>query len=296
MNNKFYGVYPALITPFDEKEKVDEKRLRKLVNFLISNRVNGLYICGGTGEGLLMDVSERRLVAEIVKDEVKEEVKIIAQVGTYNTHSAIELSKHAEKIGLDAISSLPPLYYRYSFSEIYDYYAKLSRATSLPLFIYYIPVTTGIFLPNEKLVKLGEIENIIGIKYTHSDFYLLQDLLQRLEGKWIAFSGPDELFLPALTMGVAGCIGSTQNILPDIFVKIYNYFHQGRIKEAMELQSKITRIISLLKASGGQPAWKAALKLRGIDAGYCRAPFRRKLSDEEENTLFKKWKEIFPTD
>lgn len=294
MENKFHGVYAALITPFNKEDKVDKKRLRKLVNFLISKEINGLYICGGTGEGLIMDVAERKLVAEIVKDEAKEKIKIIAQVGTYNTHNAIELAKHAEKIGLDGISSLPPLYYKYSFQEIYDYYRSLARATSLPLFIYYIPVTTGILLSNDKFAKLGEIENIIGLKYTYSDFYLLQDLLQRLEGKWIAFSGCDELSLPALSMGVVGSIGSTQNLLPDVFVKIYNYFHQGKIKEAMKLQSKITRVVSLLKASGGQPAWKAALKLRGIDAGYCRPPFQRKLSDKEENTLFKKWKEIFP--
>ncbi len=294
MEKKFQGVYAALLTSFDEKDRVDIEKLRKLVNFLISKKINGLYICGSSGEGFLMTVTERKLVAEVVKDEAKQKVKIVAQVGSHNARNAIELAKHAEKIGLDAVSSVPPLYYRFTFSEIYNYYASLASATSLPFFIYHIPATTGVSLPNEELSKLKEIKNIVGLKYTASDFYLLQDLLQKVEEKWIAFSGLDQLFLPALSMGVVGSIGTTQNILPDVFVKVYNYFHQKENKKAMELQSKITKAVTLLQSTGWPQAWKAILQLKGIDAGYCRAPFLKKLSEEKKTSLFEKWRKIFP--
>jgi N-acetylneuraminate lyase len=293
--NKFFGVYAALITPFDEKGGVDEKRLKNLVKFLISKGIDGLYVCGGTGEGLLMDIDERKKVAEIVKDEAQNKIKLIVHVGgALNTKNSIELAKHSEKIKVDAISSIPPIYYKFSFNEIFNYYYQLANLTNLPFFIYYIPATTGIFLTNEEILKFGEIKNIVGLKYTYTDFYLLQDLLLKMKGKWIAFSGPDELFLPALNMGVVGCIGSTQNVLPEIFVEIYKNFKEGNIKKAIELQKRITIAVSLLKKYGGITSWKIALKFRGIDAGYAREPFLKDLDKDRKERFKKDWKKNFP--
>ena len=294
MNNKFYGIYAALLTPFDKRNKVDEKRLRGLIDFLISKGINGLYICGSTGEGLLMDVNERKMVAEIVKDQVKGKTRIIAHVGgSVNTKNAIELARHAEKIKLDGVSSIPPFYYSYSFEEIRIYYKELAESTTLPLFIYYIPAATGISLPNEQIAELGQIKNIVGLKYTDPNLYILQDLLLKMNDKWIVFSGPDEMFLPALTMGVVGCIGSTQNVLPEIFIEIYNNFIQGKIEEAMELQKRITVAVSLLKKYNKWVSWKTALKFRGVDGGYCRPPFKKELSKEKEKKFLKEWKRYF---
>jgi len=293
--NRFYGVYAALITPFDESGNVDEKKLKNLVRFLFSKGIDGLYVCGGTGEGLLMNIEERKKVAEIVKDEVRDKIKIIVHIGgALNTKNAIELAKHSEKIKVDAISSIPPIYYKIGFKEIYNYYKRVSESTSLPFFIYYIPATTGITLANSEIERFGEIDNIIGLKYTHSDFYTLQDLLIRMKGRWIAFSGPDELFLPALTMGVVGSIGSTQNVLPEIFIGVYKSFIAGDIKKAMELQRRITMAVSLLKKYGGIASWKTALRFRGVDAGYGRSPLTERLSEAEEKAFYKEWKENFP--
>lgn len=293
MKEKLSGVFAALLTPFNEKGNVDEGRLKKLVKFLMSKGVDGLYICGGTGEGLLMNVEERKLVAEMVKEIVKNKVKVISHIGCLNTKDSVELAKHAEKMKLDGVSSIPPIYFRYDFKEIYNYYKNIAETTSLPFLIYYIPLTTGIILSNDKIAELSKIKNIIGVKYTNYDFYTLQDLLLKVK-KWIAFSGPDEMFLPALTMGVSGCIGSTQNVLPEIFVEIYRNFKEGNIKKAMELQKRITIAVSLLKKYGGITAWKTALKFRGIDAGFCRKPIRENLSRKEEEMFKKEWNKNFP--
>ncbi|MCD6408043.1 N-acetylneuraminate lyase [bacterium] len=293
MKEKISGVFAALFTPFNEKGNVDKKRLKKLVKFLISKGIDGLYICGGTGEGLLMSVDERKFVAEVVKETAGNKVKIISHIGCLNTKDTVELAKHAEKIKLDGVSSIPPIYFRYRFEEIYEYYKNIAEATSLPFLIYYIPSTTGVVLSNDKIAELSKIKNIIGLKYTNYDFYTLQDLLLKVK-KWIAFSGPDEMFLPALTMGVSGCIGSTQNVLPEIFVEIYRSFKKGDIKKAMELQKRITIAVSLLYRYGTLDAWKTALKFRGVDTGFCRRPIKEKLSNEEEKKLRKEWKENFP--
>ncbi len=293
--NNFYGVYAALLTPFDEKGEIDGKRLRGLIDFLIAKGINGFYICGGTGEGLSMDLQERKKVAEVAMDEIKGRAKLIIHVGSYSTKNAVELARNAEKIGVDAISSLPPLYYRYSEEEVFNYYREIAESTNLPFFMYYIPATTGIFLANDKIVQLGKIKNIVGLKYTHPDLHLLQDLLLKMQGKWIAFYGIDEMFLPGLTMGVVGCIGSTQNVLPELHVDIYKSFEGGKINEAMKLQARITTAVYLLKYKyGGLVSWKTALRFRGIDVGYCRPPLKRKLSREEEKKFLKEWKHYFP--
>jgi len=289
-----YGVFAALLTPFDEKGKVSRNMLKRHVKFLISKGIDGVYICGSTGEGLLMSVEERKFVAELVKETAGDKVKIISHIGCLNTKDAIELAKHAEKIKLDGLSSIPPIYFKYSFEEIYNYYKNIAEATSLPFLIYYIPSTTGVILSNDKIAELSKIKNIIGLKYTDTNFFILQELLLKVKGKWIAFSGSDEMFLPGLTMGTVGCIGSTQNVLPEIFVDVYRNFKEGNIKKAMELQKRITVAVSLLKRYGGLYAWKTALKFRGINAGFCREPMKGKLSEKEEKILKKEWQEKFP--
>ncbi|HRR95163.1 MAG TPA: dihydrodipicolinate synthase family protein [Candidatus Ratteibacteria bacterium] len=293
MEMKFFGVYPALLTPFDEKENVDEKRLRKIIKFLISKGVDGLYICGGTGEGMLMNVDERKKVAEIVKEEVGNKVKIITHIGgALNTKNTIELAKHSEQLKIDALSSIPPFYYKFSFKEIYKYYKEVAENTSLPFFIYYIPVTTGVSITIDEICELSKIKNIIGIKYTNYDFFTLQNII--LKTRWISFSGPDEMFLPALTMGVVGCIGSTQNVLPEIFIDIYKSFKEGNIKKAMEGQKRITIAVSILKKYDGITAWKATMKFRKIDVGYAKKPFENFLEKNKEKELKNEWKKYFP--
>jgi N-acetylneuraminate lyase len=269
--------------------------LRKLVRFLISKEIDGLYICGGTGEGPSMDVDERKLVVETVREEAGDRVRLIAHIGgSLNTKNAVELAKHAEKMKLDAVSSIVPIYYKVSFNEIFNYYRMVADSTSLPFLIYYIPVTTGTTLSNEEILKFISIKNIIGLKYTNPDMYILQDLLLKAEGRWIAFSGPDEMFLPALTMGVVGSIGSTQNVLPEVFKGIYRNFIAGDIKEAAQLQKRVTVAVSLLKKYGGITSWKTALRFRGIDAGYAREPLKKVLSESEEKQLYREWKQYFP--
>lgn len=295
MGEKFHGVYAALLTPFDREGAVCKTRLKKLVRFLVSKEIDGLYICGGTGEGPSMDVDERKQVVETVREEAGNKVRLIAHVGgSLNTRNAVELAKHAEKMKLDAVSSVPPIYYKVGFNEIFNYYKTVANSTSLPFLIYYIPGTTGVSLSNDEIMTFLKVKNIIGLKYTHPDMYVLQDLLIKAKGKWLAFSGPDEMALPALTMGVVGSIGSTQNVLPEIFTGIYGNFIAGDIKKAAELQKRVTIAVSLLKKYGGITAWKTALKFRGIDAGYAREPLKKQLSESEEKALYREWKQHFP--
>lgn len=295
MKNRFSGVYAALLTPFEKDGNVSELKLRALLRFLLKKGINGFYVCGGTGEGMLMGPEERKQVAEIAREEIGGRAGMLVHVGgALNTRNSVHLARHAEKLGVDGVSSIPPIYYPYKFSEIFDYYRMIAESTGLPFFIYYIPGTTGVVLANEQIAKLQVVKNIRGLKYTHPDLYILQDLLLRTKGKWLAFSGPDELFLPALTMGVAGSIGSTQNVLPEIFVGIYRNFQAGKLAEAMRLQRRVTAAVTLMKKYGGTTAWKTALHFRGIDAGLARRPLRPELPRPERKEFARAWKSAFP--
>src|SRR3569832_1510997 len=130
----FSGVYPAMVTPFDENEQLDEKRLRAVVNFLIERKLEGLYITGSTGESFLMSPEERKRVVEITVDEVKGRIPIIAHIGAISTYHSIDLAKHAEKAGVDAISSVPPIYWKFSPDQIFGFFVVFVVASSLSLF------------------------------------------------------------------------------------------------------------------------------------------------------------------
>jgi N-acetylneuraminate lyase len=242
-----------------------------------------------------MTTEERKLVTEIVKDEVKDRARIICHVGgAVNTAEAVKLAKHAAKVKVDAIAAIPPFYYPYSFAEIYRYYETVAAEGGLPMFFYYLPKFTGAGMTAAKIAEFAKIPNIVGIKYTEYDMYTLRELLAIVKEKWVAFSGWDDMFLSALTMGIDGSIGSTQNCLPEIFTGIYRNYVNGNIKEAERLQKRVVAAITITGKFGGIISRKAVLKFRGIDAGFSKAPLKQKLSRDEEKWLHKEWKKYFP--
>ena len=137
---EFKGVIPAVLTVFDQEENIDEVGMRQLISHLIHKGVHGLYLTGSTGEGFTMSPEERMQVVEIVMDEVAGRVPVVVHVGAIGTKLSIELAKHAERVGADGISSVPPFYWRFSEDQIVKYYEDIARATSLPMIVYNVPL------------------------------------------------------------------------------------------------------------------------------------------------------------
>jgi len=281
----FKGVYAALMTILDEKDEICEQRMRTLVDFLIEKGLDGLYVSGNSGQGVYMSVDERKHVMDIVSSQAAGRIRIIAHVGAMTTRDARALATYANDIGLDAISSMPPIYWKYTPDEIINYYRAINESNGLPCFVYYIPTHQSSELSLDTMVQLGEIEQIIGLKFTDSNFYVLQKLLHRMDGKWIAFSGSDQLFLPALTMGVVGSIGTNQNVVPELFRAIYDQFQAGNLRKAMEYQDTFNRLVAVRDRFGLIAPSKAILKLRGIDPGFMREPMTKCLTAGQEREL-----------
>lgn len=275
---RLHGILPAVVTPFDNENKFSSSAFERLLEHLYRAGVHGLYVCGQTGEGLIQTAAQRKTVAEAAVRNSPPGKQVVVHVGTHGgTAEAVELARHAAKIGAAAISSLPPIGY-YSFEEIRSYYSELAAATDLPLLVYYFPSLAPSIVRIEQILELCEIPNVVGLKFTDSDLYRLAQL--KKSGA-VIFNGTDEILAAGLLMGADGGIGSFYNVIPGLFVKLYAEATAGRWQQARELQLEINELIAIGLRYPVHPAVKKLLSLSGIDCGKCVAP-RRSLSPNEE--------------
>ena len=282
---KFKGIYPALITPFDKKGRVNPEKIQQVVDTCISKGVSGFYVGGSTGESYLLSLEERRQVLESVVKAVNGRGDVIANIGVFATEQGIELAKHAESMGVSAISSVPPFYFPFSMEEYVQYYNDLADSVNVPVIIYNIPAMSGITFKTDDIERFFANEKIIGMKHTSYDLFQLERVLKNYPQKSI-FCGHDELFLSASVIGVQAGIGSTFNFMAEKFVKIQELTAENRWAEAAVIQDEANVVIEALCKVGVFKGVKAALKMQGIDCGDCRKPFQP-LTEEQTSYLEK---------
>lgn len=281
----YTGIIPALLTPFSADGQVNRQMLAGLVDYFILQGVAGLYICGSTGEGLLMTEEERETVAEVVVTACAGRVPVIVHVGAPATFMAERLVAHAAQVGADAIASIPPLYYVVGRKEIGAYYRRLKKAApSLPLYFYNIPGLLNISLDTDMAHSLYEEGSIQGMKYTHNDILTFRGIVEACGNGFNILSGPDEHLLNFLVMGAHGGIGTTYNCMPKVYVDLYRAWVSGEIALAQELQYLANRIISVLAGYNMIPAVKAVMQMKGKDCGDPRGPFLP-LTESQKNQL-----------
>ena len=269
---KLKGAIPALVTPYNAAGEVCEEMLRRLVEFYVGVGMNGLYLCGGTGEGVLLKTWERKKVVEVVVDQCRGRIPIVAHIGCVSTDEAAELAGHAGKVGADAVSAVPPFFYHVTPDGIYGHYLRIAESTKLPLIVYNIPALTGVTVTPAILAKLMEIPSVTGIKFSSYNLFELGQMAALDGGRMNILSGNDEIFLAALSMGAQGSIGLTHNFMPRLYLDIYEKFASGRLAEARELQNYVVRVISVLVKYPVIPAAKEIMRFSGYDCGDCRRP------------------------
>ncbi|MCR1822156.1 N-acetylneuraminate lyase [Terrisporobacter muris] len=292
MNNAdMRGIFSALLVSYNEDGSINEKGVRQIIRHNIDNmKVDGLYVGGSTGENFMLSTEEKKQIFEIAKDEAKNEIKLIAQVGSINVYESVELAKFATELGYDAISAVTPFYYKFSFNEIKDYYNTIIDSVDNRLIIYSIPFLTGVDMSVEQFGELFENEKIIGVKFTAADFYLLERLRKAYPNHLI-YAGFDEMMLPATVLGVDGAIGSTFNVNGIRARQIFDLAKEGKIEEAREIQHVTNDLISAILSNGLYATLKELLKLSGVDAGYCRKPMALTTNAqvEEAKNIFDKY-------
>ncbi len=267
------GIFTALLTPFKDDYSINEASLKKLVEFNIEKGVNGFYVGGSTGEGMVMTNEERKEVFRIVKEAAGDKVSLIAHCGAISTDAAIDMAKTADALGYDAVSAVAPFYYSFPYPAIRKYYDDIVSSINIPMVVYNFPGGNGFTFTADYAAEMFEDERYLGIKHTSADLFTLQQFKQKIKRPVTVFNGFDEICLGGLSMGADGAIGSTYNFMADKFLKIYDEFHNGSIEKAQEIQNEANKIIAEMIKYGVFQSEKAVLTHMGIDMGPCRRPF-----------------------
>ncbi|MBC7236028.1 MAG: dihydrodipicolinate synthase family protein [Chloroflexi bacterium] len=274
MAEQLLGIIPPLTTPFTAQGEVYEEGLRRLVEFHAEKGTHGLFICGTYGSGPLMSVAQRKKVHEIVLDQAKGRLTIVAHVGTASTEDAVELAKHAAAIGIPYVSSISPFYYRHDERTVTEYFRALVNAVDVPVYVYNNPHAAAVTITPGLLRRLNDV-GVQGIKdsgFNYIEFtHLVLAMADRPAFRFIV--GTEGIALPAWMAGAKGCVAGLANAFPEIMIELWNLFQAKEFERAAELQLKVNRARQILHIpSSTNAACYAALHARGIDVGYPKAP------------------------
>jgi 4-hydroxy-tetrahydrodipicolinate synthase len=273
MTEQLGGVLTALATPFAADGGVDEPKLRALVDRSIEGGVHGVVACGSTGEFSALSSDERRLVVEIVVDQVAHRVPVIAQTGATSTAEAIRLSRHAQSAGADVIMTVAPYYEPLSVAETLTYLRAVAGSVDIPVMLYNLPVATGVDLDPATVGALArEVENIRYIKNTTVDLAQSAQLIHNYGDVISTFVGWDSLLLSALVEGAAGVMAGTANVVPAELVAVYDAVRAGNLDQAREAWARVYPLIDAMMAQPFIPAVKAGLAAVGFPVGTPREP------------------------
>ena len=286
------GLIAAPFTPMHNNGSLNLELIPQYYAMLKANGVTGAFICGSTGEGVSMSVSEKKAVAEAWAECSKNDKEFIVMplLGGTSLSDCKELALHAREIGLDAVSFTSPFYFKPANVEMLaKCCAEVASAVpDMPFYYYHIPVLTGVGFPMYDLLKAidGLIPNFTGVKYTHEDFMDFLSCIHFQNGKYDMLWGRDENMLPALAVGAKASVGSTFNYAAPLYYNLIDAFNTGDLAKAQLLQQQSIDMIRLLGKYGGIATGKAYMKLIGLDCGEFRLPVKNMNTDDFE--LFKK--------
>lgn len=288
--NDIAGVIPAQVTTFAADGSLDEDRMAVCTRFLMSRGVNGLYLTGSTGEGFMMSPDERKRVVEIVTNEVAGSIPVIVHVGAISTHQTVDLAQHAQASGADALSSVPPIYWSFTPDQIVNYYTDITASTELPMIAYNVPLA-GV-LGFDMIARLARIDGMAGVKYTATTHHEILRIKQEIGPDFKVYSGCDEMAMSGLAFGADGLIGSFYNVIPEVYLALYDAMVEGRLVDARALQEVANTVIFFTLKHHPISAIKRIMAWQGADAGYCRKPFDNYFSQTDEDALKQSYRDL----
>jgi len=240
------GCGTALVTPFKADQQIDETALIKLVEYQLKERIDFLVPCGSTGESATLNFKEQLRVIEIVKNTADGKVPVIAGAGGYDTKKVIETAKEVEKLGIDALLSVTPYYNKPNQEGLYQHFRTVAESVQIPIFLYNVPPRTNTNMLPETVLRLAEIENIVGIKEATGDINQISDQAMLYPDDFIMLSGDDANTLPLIALGGKGLISVASNEIPGLMTEFVHLCLEGKFKDARKMQK---RIYPLMKAN-----------------------------------------------
>jgi 4-hydroxy-tetrahydrodipicolinate synthase len=268
MDMNFGSILTAMVTPFDERGRVDEDAAVALMHHLVEHGSDGLVVCGTTGEGATLDDEEHLGVIELVASEMRGTCTVIAGVGSNDTRHAVKLTERATALGVDGLLSVNPYYNRPSRRGIVAHYREVVRATDLPILLYNIPQRTGADLSNDLVAELGQLEHIVGVKQANAEN------LAKIDGMMI-YAGNDDMLADVLDLGEPGGILTASHIFGDEMHRMVDEPEHRR-----EIDASLYDVYRDMAIAPAACSLKAALGMIGIPAGKPRLPYVELDADE----------------
>ena len=282
------GLTAAVVTPMKSSGEINLRAIGPYAKFLSERGVSGVYVCGTTGEGLQMELDERKAVAEKWM-EYSDKLNILVHVGSTSYAQSASLARHAQEIGAKAISAMGPCFLQPSRPEELVAFNKIiaDSAPDTPYYYYNIPGTSGCHVSMAGFMELAsrEIPTFNGIKYTDYNTCEMQDCINFAGGRYDILHGHDETLIAGLQIGATGGIGTSYNVTSPVFIKMLEAWNSGDHNKAVELQREANRVVTLMcKYVNCIVGVKAMLDIMGIPCGPCRLPLRN-LNNEEMKSL-----------
>lgn len=273
---KLEGLVAAPFTPMTADGALNLPAIAPYADLLVESGVRGVFICGTTGESASLTTSERKAVAEAWTEASAGRLKVIVHVGSNCAADAVELARHAQACGADAIGAMAPYFFKpQTAAELVAWFTPIANSCSLPFYYYNMPAMSGVSVPVAEFLALGgeAMPTLAGVKFTHNNLMEMSQCLMLEGGRYEVLHGYDEILLCGLSLGAVAAVGSTYNYAARVYNRLIEAFRAGDLAEAARLQQYSVKIVEvIIRHGGGVRGGKAIMRLLGIDCGPCRLP------------------------
>lgn len=274
--NKYKGVIPAFYACYDEAGEISPEGVQALTKYFVRKGVKGVYVNGSSGECIYQSVEDKKIVLENVMKAAQGKLTVIAHVACNNTKDSMELARHAQSLGVDAVAAIPPIYFRLPEYAIAKYWNDISSAApDTDFVIYNIPQLAGVALTMGLFAKMRENPRVIGVKNSSMPVQDIQMFKAQAGEDYVIFNGPDEQFISGRVIGAEGAIGGTYGVMPELFLKMDEYVKAGELEKARQIQYAADSVIYKMCSAHGNMygVIKAILKINeGLNLGGVREP------------------------
>jgi 4-hydroxy-tetrahydrodipicolinate synthase len=268
----FQGTGTALITPFKSDGSVDEKALRRLVDFQIDGGVDMLLPCGTTGEGATLDDDETDRVLQIVIEQSRRRVPVILGAGSNSTAKAVQTTKRAKRLGADGVLSVGPYYNKPTQQGYYEHFKAIAQADDIPIVVYNVPGRTAGNIEAKTMLRLAEIPNIVAVKEASGNLGQIMDIIRDAPKDFRVLSGDDALTLAVIALGGDGVVSVVSNETPGMMSDIVDSALEGNLAKAKELHYKLLPLMNANFVETNPGPVKAVLVMMGLIEENYRLP------------------------
>jgi 4-hydroxy-tetrahydrodipicolinate synthase len=263
---KWEGVFTIMLNPFTKDGEIDKTAMKQSIDFVINHDVHGLVFLGSTGEFPYIQMKDKKRIVDIAVDVTNGKLPVIIGSSAFGLEDVLELSQYSQNAGADGLMIAVPIYYQLSTESIFNHYETIASKIDLPILLYNFPATTHLEMTPDIVIKLAEIDKVIGIKESIRDLKQVEAVIKGVKKPFSTFVGGSVYLLDALKMGGAGAADPLANLLPEYVVAVYNAFREGNLRKAEEAKKKLDSLRSITASASNavHASIKEGMKARGI--------------------------------